>query len=382
MAVIKPFKALRPKKNLVSKIISDNCNYLDLKEEKEHINSLISNGLLFQDKKECMYIYKLKKNGISQTGLVCCVSIDEYLNKNIIKHENVICEKENYIFNHIDYCKANINPIVLTYKKTTYDDISYIFNNLIKTKLPIYDFVTEDMTENIVWIIDDLKTINIIKKLFHNIKQLYIADGHHRMEANANICLKERKKNPYYDGKEEYNFFLSVIFPDDELNIISYDRIIKNFNDLKEKNFLAKVSKSFYIYKYSDDMPYKPQKKHTFGLYFRRYWYKLIVKEDIINKNDRVNDLDVSILNRNILIPILGINDNGNNDRIDFIEDSKCLKKIKENLYKDDDEIIIFLLYPISIKDIICVGNSNEVLPPKSTCFEPKPVNRLLMYKL
>lgn len=413
MTRIRGFRAVRPIKKLAYKVVSLPYDDMNFKEGKEVFNynpysfcyldgsrynkldfmdmyerykykgtrttlsSMISDGILVQDKKECMYIYRIMMNGISKTGMVCCVSIDDYIHNNVIKHEHTREDKEQDILNHIDYCDANTSPVLLTYRENMH--ISSIIKEWTK-KEAIYHLVTEDMMEHTVWIIDDEDTINTLIDFFYNINYVYIADGHHRIAAATKVCLKRRESNPDFTGSEEFNFFLSAIFPTNELTIMPYNKVVKDLNGITSEKFLEIIEEKFYIFNCDNKEPYIPKEKHTFGLYLEGKWHKIVKKECNFNLNNPIDRLDVSILYSNILSPILGIQDERTDSRIDFIDGLRGLSELEKRV--NNDMKVGFSLYPISLDDVMYIGDIGKVMPPKSTCFEPKLRSGLFIYRL
>ncbi|WPC41960.1 DUF1015 domain-containing protein [Clostridium sp. JS66] len=415
MAVLNPFKSVRPTKELAARVaalpydvmnreeakkmvegneysflhidraeidLPDTTNPYDKKvyeKAKENLNGMIDKGIFVQDNQACFYIYRLIMNGKAQTGIVGCVSIDDYINNIVKKHEHTRQDKENDRINHVNTCDSNTGPIFLTYR---YNDK---VNNIINTwteKEPLYKFVAEDGVEHIVWTINDNNAINSISSLFKNIDNLYIADGHHRAASAIKVGIKRREENPNYKGDEEFNFFLSVLFPDSDLNIMDYNRVVKELNGFSNEEFMDKVSEKFNISMYEKEEPYKPDCKHTYGMYLDGKWYKLEAKEGTYNDQDIVKRLDVSILQENLLKPILGIKDPRTDDRIDFVGGIRGLKELERRVAEQQDEGVAFSMYPPSMEELLDVADAGEVMPPKSTWFEPKLRSGIFIHKL
>ena len=248
-------------------------------------------------------------------------------------------------------------------------------------KDPIYKFTTEDLVEHVAWIIDEEHTIYNICNIFNNIDSLYIADGHHRAASAVKVGLKRRQENPNYDGHEEFNFFLSVLFPDSDLTIMDYNRIVKDLKGLSTEEYMLKVSEKFDISIYEGEGSYKPSCEHTYGMYIDRKWYKLTAKKGTYNHNDLVHRLDVSILQNNLLKPILGIDDPRTDKRIDFIGGIRGLKELEMRV---DQEImgVGFSMYPTIVQELMSIADTGEVMPPKSTWFEPKLRSGLFIHRL
>ncbi|MCI5735460.1 MAG: DUF1015 family protein [Eubacterium sp.] len=345
------------------------------KKAKENLDNLEKTGALIQDKKPCFYIYRQIMNGRSQTGIVGCASIDDYMNNVIKKHEHTLAIKEQDRIRHVDTCNANTGPIFLTYRKN--DVISNAVNDWVNSHEAVYDFVADGVTQT-VWVIDDDDIINTVSNEFAKIDALYIADGHHRCASAVKVGQKRREEKPDYTGDEEFNFFLSVAFPDDELEIMDYNRVVKDLNGMSREEFLDAVSNSFEAEKV--DTQYKPTKRHTFGMLIENDWYKLTAKDSIIDESDPVKRLDVSILQDNLLSPILDIDDPKTNDRIDFIGGIRGLDELERRC--KDDMKLAFAMYPTSIDDLMSIADANLIMPPKSTWFEPKLLSGIFIHHL
>ncbi len=414
MSIVRPFKGIRPNEELVEKVASlpydvmnreeakemaqgneysflhvvraeidvdDNINQYDevvYKTAKKNLDTMIKNGVLVQDKSPKFYIYRQIMNGRVQTGIVGCTSIDEYMNDVIRKHEYTRPQKEVDRINNFDHCDANTAPIFLTYRKN--DEINKIVNNWIKFHMPIYNFASEDDITHIIWVIEDGEVINTIQKLFKDVTYLYIADGHHRSASSVKVGQKRREENPNYTGEEEFNYFLSVVFPDEDLFIMDYNRIVEDLNGLNEDEFIDKVKDRFEIEEYKGEGPYKPLEKHTFGMYLNNKWYKLTAKENTYDEIDPVDRLDVSILQKNLLQPILGIEDPRTDKRIDFVGGIRGLQELERRVSEDME--IAFSMYPTTMDDLLSIADAGEVMPPKSTWFEPKLRSGLFVHKL
>ncbi|OFI04970.1 hypothetical protein CLOACE_19840 [Clostridium acetireducens DSM 10703] len=414
MAILKPFKAIRPRKELADKVaafpydvvnskeakiiakdnpysflhvdkaeidLEDGINIYNSKvydKAKENLNYMINNNILIKDDKNYLYIYRLTMNGRAQTGIVGCTSIDDYDNNVIKKHEHTRKEKEEDRIRHIDVCNANTGPIFLAYKENK--KISNIINEWVESNDPVYNFIKEDKIKHEVWVIDNDIIIEKLVKLFKNTESLYIADGHHRAASAVKVGKMRREKNPNYNGNEEFNFFLSVLFADTDLYIMDYNRVVKDLNGLSTEEYLSKVLEKFDLELYKNNGPYKPECEYTYGMYLEGKWYKLIAKKGTYNSNDVVLNLDVSILQNNLLSPILGIKDPRTDDRIDFIGGIRGLEELEYRA--NNDMRIAFSMYPTSIKELMDVADENKVMPPKSTWFEPKLRSGLFIHNL
>ncbi|MDI3480919.1 MAG: hypothetical protein PWQ97_574 [Tepidanaerobacteraceae bacterium] len=414
MANIKPFKALRPVPKLAAKVAAlpydvvstdearemvkqNSISFLhvdkpeidfdepvDAHDEKiyqkacENLNDMIRNGVYIKEKCECLYIYKLIRNGKAQKGVVLCTSIDDYLNNIIKKHENTLAPKEQDRVNHVKYTNAHTGPILMAYRKNP--EINAILDDWTNKIEPVYDFVSEDGIGHSVWVIDDENVINNLMNLFSKIESLYIADGHHRAAAAVRVGQMRRKATPAFTGSEEYNYFLSVVFPADELTILEYNRLIKDLNGLSEAELLQKTAEKFDII-YNGKSPFRPAERHTFGMYICGRWYGIRAKEGTFKEDDPVARLDVSILQNNIISPIFGITNPRNDDRIDFIGGIKGLKELERRV--DSGEMKVgFSMYPTSMEDLMSIADAGKIMPPKSTWFEPKLRSGLFIHCL
>jgi len=416
MSVVRPFRAVRPAKELADKVISlpyDVMNReeaasmaagnkysflhicrseIDLPEEenpyaesvyqkaKSNISQFLKDGIFIRDEKPMFYIYNQNMDGRNQTGIVATVSIDDYLNNIIKKHEFTRVEKELDRINHFEVCNTNTEPVFLTYRDD--ESLRTLIQKWIGDHDPEYDFITEDKIGHTLWVIDDENVNHQITKRFENIPNLYIADGHHRSASAMKVGLKLREKNPQYTGMEEFNFFMAVIFPDNDLKVFDYNRVVKDLNGLSQDEFLMKVKENFAVEAAGDGVgsPYAPEQKHTFIMYLGGDWYKLTAKPEIINEDDVIRSLDVSILQDYILNPVLGIKDPRLDKRIDFIGGIRGLGELKRRV--ELDMKVAFAVYPVSVSDLFKVADQNQVMPPKSTWFEPKLGSGLFMHEL
>lgn len=335
----------------------------------------IREGKFVQDKVLCFYLYELTMDGNSQTGVVACASIDDYLNNVIKKHENTREDKEEDRIRHVDTCSMQTGPIFLAYRAQ--EDLKKKIAN-IKTQEPVYDFVSEDGIGHRVWVIEDSEDVTMIEKAFAAIPAIYIADGHHRCASAVKVGLKRRQQHPGYTGNEEFNYFLSVIFPDDELRILDYNRVVKDLNSMNKATFLSKMKEHFKVEKKGTE-PYKPVEKGTFGMYLEEEWYCLTAKEEL-RSEDAVDGLDVSILQNDLLHPILGIQDPKTDKRIDFVGGIRGLKELEQRVHTDMK--VAFSMYPTSIAELFAVADAGRLMPPKSTWFEPKLRSGLFLHQI
>lgn len=404
MAVLKPFKAYRPAPELADKVAalpydvmnSDEARLMvegnpysflhvdkaeiDLdpsidihdvvvyEKARDNLYKMIKDGVFIQDDEDSLYIYKQIMDGRSQVGLVGTSSIDDYINNIIKKHEFTRADKELDRINHVDYTNANTGPIFLTYRKN--GTVSDLINNWMDNKDPIYDFTSDDGITHTIWKIDDKGVIDELVALFKGIDYLYIADGHHRTASAVKVGLMRRELNKDYDGSEEFNFFLSVLFPDEDLYIMDYNRVVRDLNEYSTTEFIELLKENFYVEEYEGDGQYKPTEKHTFGMYLDDKWYVLKAKEGSFDPESPVDRLDVSILQKNVLTPLLGIDDPRTNDRIDFVGGIRGLAELETRVM--DGMRVAFSMFPTSIEDLMAIADAGEVMPPKSTWFEPK----------
>ena len=346
---------------------------------RDNLNQMIQDGVFLQDEKPCLYIYKQVMNGRAQIGIVGCTAIDDYRNNVIRKHELTRADKEQDRINHVDYCDANTGPIFLTYRAK--DTVDRVVADVMAAKEPVYDFTSDDGISHTVWVIDETQTVDILCKEFAGIENLYIADGHHRSASAVRVGVKRREANPDYDGSEEFNFFLSVIFPDDQLYIMDYNRIVKDLNGCTKEEFLAKVSEKFVITPYAGSGPLKPERKHTYGMYLDGQWMLLEAKDGSFCTEDPVSRLDVSILQDNLLHPILGVGDPRTDKRIDFVGGIRGLTALSDRV-DDGSMAVAFSMYPTTMEDLMDIADAGAIMPPKSTWFEPKLRSGLFIHKL
>lgn len=342
---------------------------------KENLLKLENDGDLVQDKSPCLYIYRQIMNGRAQTGIVGCASIDDYKNNIIKKHEKTLAKKEQDRINHVNTCDANTGPIFLTYRDNA--EIRAIVDAWTKNNDPIYDF-DFDGVEQIIWNIDDVAVSSKLQKAFSSVNNLYIADGHHRCASAVRVGEMRRAENPNYTGEEEFNFFLAVAFPDNDLEIMDYNRVVKDLNGYTFDEFMDKVSESFEITEL-DGMA-KPTEKHNASMLYDGKWYNIKAKAGSFDENDVIDRLDVSILQNNLLAPILNIQDPKNDDRIDFIGGIRGLEELEKRTKADMQ--IAFAMYPTTVEDLMDIADAGEIMPPKSTWFEPKLLSGLFIHHL
>lgn len=342
---------------------------------KELLQKDIADGIYIKDADSAYYIYELIMEGRSQTGLVACAAVDDYVNQTIKKHENTRADKEVDRITHVDTCSAQTGPIFLAYRSEK------VINEIVdrtKQEKPIYDFTAVDGITHRVWKLSDAAEVDKIRQAFEGIHEIYIADGHHRAASAVKVGLKRRQEHPDYDGTEEFNYFLSVLFPHDQLMIMDYNRTVKDLNGLEKETFFGKIRENFEIEEKSE--PVRPEEKGTFGMYLEKQWYKLTAKKELFEDKDAVGSLDVSVLQEYLLGPVLGIGDPRTDARIDFVGGIRGLSELERRA--DGDMKISFSLYPTSITELFDVADQNLLMPPKSTWFEPKLRSGLFIHEI
>jgi uncharacterized protein (DUF1015 family) len=351
--------------------------YADCVYEKadQMLREKILEGKFVQDPTPCFYLYELTMDGHSQTGVVGCASIDDYRNNVIKKHENTRADKEEDRIRHVDTCSMQTGPIFLAYRAK--EDLKEKIGEL-KKQAPVYDFVSEDGIGHRVWVIDNDSDVAMIEEAFGKIPAIYIADGHHRCASAVKVGLKRREQYPDYTGEEEFNYFLSVIFPDEELRILDYNRVVKDLNGMDAATFLTRIEEYFAVEK-KGQSPYRPMEKGTFGMYLENEWYGLSAKEEI-KSEDAVEGLDVSLLQNDLLDPILGIMDPKTDKRIDFVGGIRGLGELERRVHTDMK--VAFSMYPTSIAELFAVADTGRLMPPKSTWFEPKLRSGLFLHEI
>ena len=412
MAEIRPFVCVRPAEELASRVAAlpyDVYNRQEAKEEvqreplsflkidraetnfddnvdtyapevyqkaKELLQKDKQEGVYITDEDRSYYIYQLVMDGRPQTGLVACSSVDDYMNHVIKKHENTREDKEIDRITHVDTCSAQTGPIFLAYRSDK--GIHDIVASEVENETPIYDFTAVDGIAHRVWKIAKKEDVDAIYQAFQNIQQIYIADGHHRAASAVKVGLKRRQENPGYTGEEEFNYFLSVLFPHDELRILDYNRTVKDLNGRSLTQFLEEIGKNFIVEKAEGQV--RPEKKGTFGMYTEGQWYHLTAKPELFEGKDAVGSLDVSVLQDYLLGPVLGIGDPRTDQRIDFIGGIRGLSELEKRA--DSDMKISFSMYPTSITELFDVADQELLMPPKSTWFEPKLRSGLFIHEI
>ena len=413
MVKIKPFKGIRPAKEYAKDIASPPYDVINKQEARkmaegndksflhvikpeidvpdsvneysediykkgvENINKMIENNYLIQDDKENLCIYAQTMNNKIQYGLVACASSEEYLNDTIKKHELTRPDKEEDRRKHVRYSNMNYEPVFFTYHANK--EIDNIIEKEIQ-KTPEYDFVSDDDIRHQVWIIDDDQIIKQLISLFGSVKNTYVADGHHRSTAAATIGKEKKENNPNHTGDEEYNYFLAVHFPDNQLSIIDYNRVVKDLNGLTKEELISKLSDKFEV-ENKGTTPYKPASLHNFSMYLDGEWYSLTAKEGTYNDADPIDVLDVTILSKCVLDPILDIKDLRKSKRIDFVGGIRGIGELKKRV--DSGEMdVAFALYPVTMDQLINIADTGNIMPPKTTWFEPKLRSGLLIHSL
>lgn len=345
---------------------------------RENLNRLVKDGILVKDAQKCYYIYRLTMDGRSQTGIVGCASIDDYADDIIKKHELTRADKEADRIRHVDCLDANTGPIFMTCRPDA--GLSGLAAGWASSHEAAYDFISDDGVGHTVWVIDDPDTIAKIEETFSDTGCLYIADGHHRCASAYRVGQMRRAANPGYTGNEEFNFFLSVVFPSDELAILDYNRVARDLNGNTPGQFIEKLKTCFDVEPHNGNGPYKPEKKHVFGMYLDGKWYRLTAKPDSFQENDPVSRLDVSILQRNVLGNLLGIDDPRTDKRVDFVGGIRGLNELEARV--ENGMAVAFSMYPTGLDDLMAIADTGLVMPPKSTWFEPKLRCGLFIHEL
>ncbi len=414
MAVLKPFKGLRPPQKLAEKVASRPYDVLNSEEArreaagnpysllhiikpeidlpenislydeavyqkaKENFEKFKAEGWLRPDEEEYLYIYAQTMNGKTQYGVVGCASVDDYLNNVIKKHELTRKDKEEDRMKHVRVTNANMEPVFFTYPAI--EEVDRIVQDFVKTHEPEYDFTAEDGFGHHFWVIRDKNTIDRLVALFDTLPATYVADGHHRTAAAALVGQEKRLANPNHTGNEEYNYFLAVHFPANQLTIIDYNRVIKDLNGLSKEELLEKLAHAFNIREAGKE-PYRPQALHNFSMYLDGTWYSLTAKKGTYDDEDPIGGLDVTILTHEVLEPLFGIKDLRTDKRIDFVGGIRGLEELKRRV--DSGEMAVaFALYPVSMDQLIKIADSGKIMPPKTTWFEPKLRSGLIVHEL
>ncbi len=337
----------------------------------------VADGSFIRENKKCYYIYELTMNGRVQTGITACASIDDYQNNVIKKHENTREEKELDRIRHVDECSAQTGPIFLAYRSN--ETINQIVEQ-VKAGEAEYDFTSEDGIRHRVFVISDDAQIKVLEETFAGIEEIYIADGHHRCASAVKVGLRRREKYPNYTGEEEFNYFLSVLFPDDQLMIMDYNRVVKDLNGNSFKSFYHEVEKRFDVVEITANEEKKPKEKGHFTMYMEGHWFDCKIRPEDIPADDPVKALDVSLLQDILLNPVLGIKDPKTDSRIDFVGGIRGMEELVRRC--EDDCAAAFAMYPTSIQELFAVADANLLMPPKSTWFEPKLRSGLFIHEI
>ena len=425
MAEVRPFRAWRPAQGLAERIAALPYDVVNGKEAREEtrrepfsflavdrpetqfeeenmdvtedrvyeragtlLRQWMKEGSLQQEAEPCYYIYELEWQGRVQTGIAACVSVDDYLNGVIRRHENTRSDKEEDRTRHVRACEAQTGPVFLAYRAAK--AVTSVTERC-RREACLYDFASPDGISHRVWRIGRKEDIRAVHEAFEKVERLYIADGHHRCASAVRVAQECRRRCPDYTGEEPFNFILSVLFPDDQLTILEYNRVIRDLNGLTPQEFLRKIEEIFEIT--PEEGPYRPERKGRFGLYLQKKWYRLVRKPEIgeqygkagtvgdsLRKPDPVRELDVAVLQRMILEPVLGITDPRTDERIDFVGGIRGLKELERRC--EQDCAAAFSLYPTSIGELFSVADAGLLMPPKSTWFEPKLRSGLFIHSL
>jgi uncharacterized protein (DUF1015 family) len=412
MAVFKPFKAYRPKPDKADQIAAPPYDVINSKEAREYVKGkplsflhvgkpevdlpedmdlynkavyekgrdnlqkLIDDGNLIEDTKPCFYLYAQTMNHRTQYGLVGCSSVDDYWDDVIKKHEKTRKVKEEDRANHVRVTNAHTGPIFLTYRDE--DEINQIVDR-VKEQTPANDHTAEDGIRHTSWVIDDDETIKKIEQILEGVDNFYVADGHHRSAAAAIVGRERQKDNPGHKGNEEYNFFLSVLFPATHLHIMDYNRVVKDLNGMTKDEFIEKLKKHFDVKPV--DGQFKPEKKGQIGLYIENQWYKLEADAELANNPDPVEGLDVAILQNYVLDAMLGIEDPRTSERVDFVGGIRGLGELEKRVNSGEMKLA-FSMYPTSVGELMAIADADKIMPPKSTWFEPKLRDGLFVHFL
>jgi len=402
MSIVRPFRGLRPKPEYAKEVASPPYDVLSAKEAREmasnnpksflrvnkaelefddkvdpystevyqrgkdNLHRLIDEGVMIRDSKPCFYLYRLTMDGKSQHGLVSLASVEEYDKGLIKKHEHTRPEKVNDRANHLAFLEAQVGPVFLTFRSQP--DIKKLFAEIVSSKADT-DFVADDGVRHELWVIDDEKMIKAISEAFGKLPYTYVADGHHRSQSASEICRRNREKNPKHTGQEPYNFFLTVTFPHDELRILPYNRVVNDLNHMSLDEVFKEAGEKFEVKVHQGELA--PKKAHDFGVYAQSKWYLLTSKDGSFDPKDPVGSIDAAILGANFISPILGIDNPKTDKRIDFVGGIRGTKELVK-LVDSGEYKIAFSLYPTSIEQLLSVADAGEVMPPKSTWFEPK----------
>lgn len=343
---------------------------------RNNFQQMVRDGVFIQDQEDCLYIYELVMDGRSQNGIVACASVDDYMEGHIKKHELTRPDKETDRKNHVRVSMMNAEPVFFAYPANKSLDETV---EAIKQGKPAYSFVTDDQIQHRFWVVSKPAQIQTIIAAFEKMPATYVADGHHRTAAAALVGNDLKKENPNHTGNESYNYFLAVHFPDNQLAIMDYNRVVKDLNGHSVQSFLSGLANSFMVEK-KGKQPYRPLHLHEFGMYLEGDWYALTAKEGMYNDHDPIGVLDVTILSEKVLKPLLNIHDLRTDKRIDFVGGMRGLKELERRVNSGEMKVA-FALYPVSMKQLIDIADSGEIMPPKTTWFEPKLRSGLVVHK-
>lgn len=414
MATLKAFKGLRPPQEIVKELASrpyDVLNSTEARREvegndysllhiikpevdlpvgtdlyseevynkaKENLDAFKSKGWLTSDEEDYLYIYAQTMFGKTQFGIVGCASVDDYMNNVIKKHELTRPDKEEDRMKHVRVTSANMEPVFFSYPAV--DEIDELIADYVQANTADYDFTADDGVGHHFWVLRDKEKVSRIIELFEELPATYVADGHHRTAAAALVGDEKRSKNPNHTGDEEYNYFLAVHFPDNQLTIIDYNRVVKDLNGLTPAEFMQRLTSGFEIKEMGEEI-YKPDTLHNFSMFLEGSWYSLTAKQGTYDDNDPIGVLDVTILTDQVLEPILGIEDLRRSKRIDFVGGIRGLAELRKRV--DSREMkVAFALYPVSMKQLIDIADGGQIMPPKTTWFEPKLRSGLVVHEL
>ncbi len=411
MADIKPFRAVRPRADLVGRIAAlpydvysrreayekvqgDDCSFLRIdrpetqfpeacdmyapevyEKARQMLYGMIREGLFTTEEKEAYYVYELVMDGRSQVGIGACASVDDYENRVIRKHENTRAEKEADRIRHVDVCSAQTGPIFLAYRRR--EGIEEVVREAMRGR-PVYDFTAEDGVTHRLWVIDGVEAVARIRREFAQVDAIYIADGHHRCASAVRVSRMRRAAHPAHTGAEEFNYFLSVLFPDDQLMIMDYNWVVRSLNGHSEAEFLERLRQVCDVRLVGEE-PCRPRRKGEIGMYLKDAWYLLTIGAERYGE-DPVESLDVTILQRDILEPILGIKDPKEDERIDFVGGIRGLEELVRRVHTD--AAAAFAMYPTDIHELFAVSDAGKLMPPKSTWFEPKLRSGILIHTI
>lgn len=411
MARVNPFRAIRPRADLADRIAAlpydvysrqeayekvkgDPYTFLRIdrpetqfpedcdmyapevyEKARDMLSDMLRDGLFIEEEKEAYYVYELVMNGRSQVGIGACASVEDYEKQIIRKHENTRADKEADRIRHVDVCSAQTGPIFLAYRRR--EKIEELVHKAMSTR-PVYDFTADDGITHRMWVIDDSADVAGIRSEFEQVDTIYIADGHHRCASAVRVSQMRRDAHSDYSGEEQFNYFLSVLFPDDQLMIMDYNRVVKSLNGYSDEEFVERIGQIFDI-SVVGTQPYRPQCKGEIGMYLRDTWYCLKIREGQYS-GDAAEDLDVAVLQRDLLEPVLGISDPKVDDRIDFVGGVRGLEELVRRVHKDAKAA--FAMYPTDIHELFDVSDAGKLMPPKSTWFEPKLRSGLLIHRI